>query len=299
MEPFGTILLIVNPIAGHTDKAPLIKEIQLKAQELNANLHVYKTTGNGDREAIKHLVKEIAPIRVIITGGDGTIKLVAEAISEFDLPIAIIPSGSANALSLNLAIPHAIQDQIDVAFGNYYIDLDVLDINGELCLHMGDLGMNAELIKNYEAFPIRGKFGYVLQVIPTLIKSRYPFQFHIKTDTHEVEREGILLAFSNVGKYGTGANVNPHGKPNDGIFEILLFKYFDVLEIFKTLRNEEELNPDFVEIIPTTQAKITCAKPVALQVDGEYLGEAEEVSVKLIPQKIKLVVPKITLDALT
>lgn len=299
MEHFGTILLVVNPIAGHIDKAHLIKEIESNAQKLNADLHIYKTTGNGDREAIKKLVKEIAPSRVMIAGGDGTIKLVAEAISEFNLPIAIIPSGSANALSLNLAIPNDKQEQLDVAFGDHCIQLDVLDINGELCLHMSDLGMNAELIKNYEASPVRGKFGYVLQVIPTLIKSQYPFQFHIKTDTHEMDREGILLAFSNVGKYGTGANVNPHGKPNDGIFEILLFKYFDVLEIFKTLRNEEELNPDFVEIIPTTQAKITCTKPVALQVDGEYIGEAEEVSVKIIPKRIKLIVPKITEDALT
>ncbi len=289
MEEFNKVLIVVNPIAGDIDKDELLPKIEKAIHDNNAEAFIFKTTGKNDSEKLQSKIKETQPDRIISVGGDGTIKLAAQAIINLDIPLGIIPAGSANGLALNLKLPTNLKDQLAVALGSQSRSLDVLQIDDEICLHLADLGINAELIRNYESSKIRGKFGYLLQSVPTLIRSKYPFTFEIYTAEKEIQHRGILLAFANFNKYGTGANINPQGKPDDGVFEIVIFKNFDLFEIMNTLRNEQQLNPEFAEIISTREAKITCTKPVAFQIDGEYLGEREEISVKIKAKKLRIV----------
>jgi len=291
MKEIKKVLLIVNPISGDINKEYIINAVQHKLHLLDAALNVYRTTGEKDKEAIQKLVRKNNYDRIIMAGGDGTIKLVAEALLDNVIPIGIIPAGSANGLAVNLEIPQELDSQLEVALGDHFTNMDILEINNEVCLHISDLGVNAELIKNYEGSKIRGKLGYLLQSVPTLIYSKYSFEFEIQLEHETLQKEGILLAFANANKYGTGANVNPRGKIDDGVFEILLFKNLDVLEILNTLRNETDINSEFVEIIPVKKAKVICKKPVAFQIDGEYMGEKKEVSVKISCKKLPIMSP--------
>ena len=294
MEENKPILFIVNPIAGNLNKDQLIIEVKKNIAKKGSECELYKTCGNEDAAKISYLISKITPSQVIVAGGDGTMKMVAEILADFDLPLGIIPAGSANGLAFNLGLTILpLSRQIEIALGDNFKKIDVLDINGEYCLHMSDFGVNAELIKNYHYSGIRGKFGYILQSIPTLFKSKYPIEFEIITENTSLKKKGILLAFANFVKYGTGANINPHGKSDDGVFEIIVFKEFDILEILKTLRNEDDLDPEFAEIIPATQAKVRCNIPVAFQIDGEYIGERKEIEVKIIPKKLKIATPYI------
>jgi YegS/Rv2252/BmrU family lipid kinase len=291
MKEIQKVLLVVNPISGDLNKENIIQRVEIEVEKIDAQLETYSTNGENDREKIQKLVNESDFGRVLIVGGDGTNKVVAEALKNYDIPVAIIPAGSANGLALNLGISTNLNEQLKIALGNRITQMDMLEINGELCLHISDLGLNAELIKNYHNSRIRGKMGYLLQSIPTLWFSKYPFEFQILLEDRSFTKKGILLAFANAKKYGTGANVNPKGKIDDGVFEILLFKNFDLLEILKTLRNETNVNPEFVEIIPVKQARVYCKKPVAFQVDGEYIGEKEEIYVKISPKKLPIMMP--------
>ncbi|TBW28956.1 diacylglycerol kinase family protein [Gramella sp. KN1008] len=291
MTNFKEVLLVVNPIAGNTDKRRIISEVEEKLQEENKKFHLYSTTGEDDREKLIALLEQHDIDRIIVAGGDGTINLVADVLYKSEISMGIIPVGSANGLAVNLSLPETLTEQIDIALGDNYLDLDILSLNGLICLHMSDLGINAELIKNYENSSIRGKFGYLIQSIPTLIQSEFPFHFKIKADDYENDASAVLLGFANAKKYGTGANVNPEGEPNDGVFEILIFKKLSFSEILKTLRNETDLDPDFVEIIPTTSAKVICEKPVPFQIDGEYIGKKTDIEIKMLPEKLRVVVP--------
>ena len=288
---FKEVLLIVNPIAGHTDKKKIISTVHDHLEQIKAGYHLYMTTGENDKDKIQSEIEDHNIDRVLVAGGDGTINLVAEAIKDYDLTLGIIPSGSANGLAVNFDLPEELDSQIEVALGKNYKDIDLLCLNDIICLHMSDLGINAELIRNYENSSFRGKFGYLIQSIPTLIQSEYPFDFLIETEDFFQEAKAVLLGFANVKKYGTGANVNPNGVPDDGIFEILIFKKLSLGEILKTLRNETDLDPDFVEIIPAKKAKITCRKPVSFQIDGEYIGKKTEINIKILPQKLRLAIP--------
>ena len=287
---FKEVLLIVNPISGQTDKEKIISTVQERLVERNLNFHLFSTTGENDMKKIQSKIKERNIERIIVAGGDGTINLVAEAIKETNITLGIIAAGSANGMAENLNLPEILQDQLEIALGINFIEVDILCLNEIACLHLSDLGINAELIKNYENSPFRGKIGYLLQSIPTLINSKYPYKFRVETDSKTLEVEAVLLGIANANKYGTGANVNPQGKLDDGIFEILVFKRLDILEILKTLRNETDLDSDFVEIIPAKKARITAQKPVSFQIDGEYIKEETEVNIKILPDKVRIAV---------
>src|SRR5690606_3778376 len=243
-------LLVVNPISGGIDKSQIIDHLQDRFEREQNELSIYYTSGKNDKEQLKAIVKELQPDRVLVTGGDGTIKLMAEILKNTSIPIGLFPAGSANGLAENLNLPSGLEDLVEVALGNKFRELDCISVNEEICLHISDVGLNAELVKNYEEGTIRGKLGYFLQSIPTLIKSDFPFQFSITIEGQVHHREGFLLAIANAQRYGTGATINPIGKMDDGIFEILVFKKFDIPQILKTFQQDVELSEDFLEIFP-------------------------------------------------
>lgn len=292
MNSENYILLVVNPISGDSDKSTIIASVKDEVENRNFNFKFYETSGEKDKEAIDALIKEINPSRILVAGGDGTISLVAPCILGTDICLGIIPAGSANGMAVNFNLPQTLPEQIEIALSDSKMKLDALFINDEICLHIADLGINAELIKNYENSSIRGKLGYFLQTIPTLWNSDSPFHFKVETEEETFEETGILLAIANANKFGTGATINPNGKMNDGKFEILIFKSLDFIEIFKTINDQPEMSPDFVRVISTKKAKISSTKKVPFQIDGEFLGEIDEATAIIEKQTLLVALPE-------
>lgn len=292
MKSEKNILLVVNPISGNLEKEDLIVMVEEKTSSLKQVLTIMETTGEDDEERIKSIINEIQPIRVIVAGGDGTVLTIAKCIYDTDIVMGIIPAGSANGLAVNFNIPDTLEKQIEVAFSECFLKIDALFLNDKMCLHIADLGMNAELIKNFESSGIRGKFGYFLQTIPTIFKSDSPYEFEIETSEGVFKETGILLAIANANKFGTGATINPNGKMTDGLFEILIFKKLDFIEILKTLQDNPEMSSEFMETYSTDKATIKSKKEVPFQIDGEYLGLHSEIKVKIEKQKINIALPE-------
>ena len=286
------ILLVVNPISGSFDKSRLIHDVREILWEKELDLQVYETSGENDQAGIAKMIETHSPERILVAGGDGTIQLVASVLKKYDLVLGIIPAGSANGFAVNLELPHSLAEQLEVALGPNSFIVDTLEINGDMCLHIADLGVNAELIRHYEHSNIRGMWGYFIQSFPTLFKSNYPYKFEIEADGHRYIKKGVLLAIANANKFGTGANINPTGKLNDGKFEVLIFKRISLFHIIKTLFKNAKMDSTFVEAISTDEAKISSSKPIAFQIDGEFIGKRKEVIAKIATQKLKVAVPK-------
>jgi len=293
MKPNIKLLLVINPISGGSDKDDIIKNIKNIVQNFDATIEVYQTTGDDDEKQIKDLVKEKNIDRILVAGGDGTIQLVAKVVLELNIPLGIIPAGSANGLASNFNLPDSLEEQVKITLGDYFISIDVILVNNHLCLHIADIGINAHLIKNYENSSMRGKLGYALQTIPTLIESDLPYRFSIEINGETIQKEGIMIAIANANQFGTGAVINPDGKMDDGIFEVLVFKKINVIDILKTLSETFERDPEFVESFATKKVTIHSDKKVHLQVDGEYLGEVKIIEASLASSKIKIMLPNI------
>ncbi|HET8737361.1 MAG TPA: diacylglycerol kinase family protein, partial [Pricia sp.] len=269
------VLMVLNPVSGNTDKQPIVDTVQQYLPP-KVKLTIYSTTGKEDITKLQKKMRTFEPDRILVVGGDGTVKMVAQACQDERCVLGIIPAGSANGLATDLEIPVDCKKALVIAMGDTVTKMDALRIEDAVGLHISDLGINAELVKNYSESAVRGRFGYFLNSLPTLWESNGPYRFSIAANGQHREVEAIMVAFANSKKFGTGALVNPTGEIDDGKFEVLIFKKLDVVEILKTLNEKMDLDTDFVEIISTTDVKVTTPKPVPFQIDGEPHGEVTE-----------------------
>lgn len=284
-------ILVVNPISGDVDKNEILLKTMAFAEEFDVEIIIYETTGEKDEEAIKSIYNLHKPERILIAGGDGTIKMVGEALEQQDVVFGILPAGSANGLSVDLNLPSTIEENLSIAFHNHFIEMDMISINGKKSIHLSDLGLNAELIKNYENGSRRGKWGYALQIITTLTELEEPFSAKIETAEETVECVARMIVIANSNKYGTGVVINPEGVMNDGKFEIVILKNLDLVVFGKIITGNMPINSDDVQIISTEKATITTASPVSFQIDGEYIGQETQLDVLILPAQMKIAVP--------
>jgi diacylglycerol kinase (ATP) len=284
-------MLVVNPISGGVNKSELIEAATAFAEKEKLNLVIYSTSGITDVDNIKVLYDTYLPKRIIVAGGDGTIKMVAEAMEEHDVIIGILPAGSANGLAVDLNLPLEIEENLEIAFHNDYMEIDMISINGKKSIHLSDLGVNAEMIKNYENSNIRGKWGYALQTISTLIDLEDPFVVTITGNFPTVQCEARMIVIANSQKYGTGVSINPNGVMNDGKFELVILKNMDLVVLGKIITGNMPIDVNDVEIISTEKAFVTTNIPVSFQIDGEYCDKETKLSIEILPKQLKVAVP--------
>jgi diacylglycerol kinase (ATP) len=284
------IIMVVNPISGAIDKSELIEAALFFAEKENLNLVIYNTSGVNDIINIKTLHKTYEPERIIVVGGDGTIKMVAEAIKKEDIILGILPAGSSNGLAVDLDLMLTLEENLKIAFLNDYIEIDVVTINGKISLHLSDLGLNAELIKNYENAAIRGKLGYILQTVNTLIDFEGPFTATITANNETINCVARMIVIANSKKYGTGVVINPHGVMNDGMFELVILKNLDLYVFGQIITGNMPIESNDVEIISTNQATIKTNFPVSFQMDGEYCGTETEYNVEILHKQMKVAI---------
>ena len=285
------ILFVVNPISGDLDKSDLIAAVQEFSVAHHFDLEVYETTGQHDQKEIQILYNQYHPERIVVAGGDGTIKMVSEAMEKHNVILGILPAGSANGLAAELNLITSLDESLSIAFHNNYIEMDMVVINGKKSMHLSDLGLNAALVKNYEKSDIRGMWGYALQAITTLIDLDDPFTATICANNQTWLCDARMVVIANAKKYGTGVVINPDGVINDGKFELVILKNLDLVVFVKIITGNLPLNSDDIEIISTDKATIKTNFPVSFQIDGEYCGTETELDIKISSSKIKVAIP--------
>lgn len=291
MFPERKVLLVVNPISGDVDKDIVFEKVIETAEAEGYDLRIYSTTGEKDLETVREMVQNINPERVLVAGGDGTISLVAQAIHGIDVILGIIPVGSANGLAMDFGVSGSVAQATEVAFGNNVVEIDAVSINGEISLHLSDIGLNALLVKNYENSDVRGKLGYAKEMLKTLSEHEN-FRVQIKTDQEVIETDALIVIIANAQKYGTGVTINPTGDMSDGFFELVIAKKLDFIETAKILAGNTDFNPEIMQVISVQKAEISCPdKEAHFQIDGEYKGLVSKLEAHILSKYIKVAIP--------
>ncbi|HSI77457.1 MAG TPA: diacylglycerol kinase family protein [Lunatimonas sp.] len=280
-------LLIVNPASGnHGNRSELIENIILNTTDYTVS--VWNTSGNDDEQQIKKLLKENTYGLVMVAGGDGTIKLVASQMEGEDIPLLPIPFGSANGLCSCLGI-ETWYDSMNALHKGNTIQMDVLDVNGEVCLHVCDFGFNAGLIKKFEARDERGMGSYFKSSVAQVFENnKYRFTLELNGEQKTVNAKMLVIA--NGDRYGTGAKINPTGKMDDGKFEIIVlnpdsFKEWMALTVGFIREDFSEL--DFVQTYSGEKVTIENLDNAAFHIDGEMKDQQHQVEIQLKKMKIE------------
>jgi diacylglycerol kinase (ATP) len=286
------LLFIINPVSGGKKKTDWEEQIREYFKESPHAMEFYMLTGNSDATSVEHHVRTINPDRVVAVGGDGTVKLVAEVVKDMNIPVAIIPAGSANGMATEMQVPADVNAALDIAVNGECRGVDAILINDkELCIHLSDIGLNAMLVKLFEKSKNRGMAGYGKAVFRVLWEKRKMY-ITIRTNKETVIRQAYMVVIANARKYGTGANINPDGKIDDGAFEIIVVRKINLIEIFKAIMTNKSFHPNRIEVFKASSCQLITLKPAYFQVDGEYRGRVKEISAKIHPRKLQFMLPK-------
>lgn len=294
MEKKLRLLFVINPASGAARKVAPQEVVQrFLAYHAEVVGELLLLTGHpvDDEARLRQLVREGGWNGVIAAGGDGTVKMVATVLLHTDIPLGILPAGSANGMARDLCIPESWEAALDLVLQAHVRKIDVIQINGrEISIHLSDIGLNALLVKYFQQSGVRGMTGYARMVIKTFWY-RQRFAVEIDNGADQVTREAFMIVLANAGKYGTGACINPVSDLSDGIFEVVLIKQLSLLETLKMLFIRRPFNPHKTEIIRARKVYIHTPKKAEFQIDGEYMGKVTTVAAEVIPRSLAVFVP--------
>jgi diacylglycerol kinase (ATP) len=286
-------LFIVNPAAGARDNAQNIENIRKLIRELKLEAEFVFTNGKNDPQKIRRALDGLKPERVVVGGGDGTIQMAAKCLIEYGLPLGIIPLGSANGLARALELPFdPMQAMEKILTSKTVRSIDMLRFNDEhLCIHVGDIGVNALIVKKYEESGERGMISYAKHLIASIQESPM-LKMIIRTPDGITTKQGYMMAFANAHKYGTGVHIS-EGSVSDGKFEICNVEKItldDAIKAGLTILNVFIDKTMFSDVISCAEAEVEVDRKIHFQIDGEYMGQIDHLKIEIVPGCIKLLI---------
>ncbi|HOZ76574.1 MAG TPA: diacylglycerol kinase family protein [Ferruginibacter sp.] len=283
------LLFIINAASGNndTDWDGMISS-HFSYKPINAI--VYFLPEKCDLQELKKKIAEVNPEKVIAVGGDGTVKLVAEALIETGIPLGIFPAGSANGMAKELDIPVDPIKAFDVIEHGTIKKIHLVKVNDEICIHLSDIGFNAFVVKKFEEENIRGMWGYIKSAWGVLWQYNR-IEVQIRSDEGYIKRDAAMVVIANGTRYGNGVVINPLGTLQDHLFEVVIIRKISFSEIFKMRFLSNRLNEKKTELLQTSSLVLSSKRYVHFQVDGEYLGKTKKLVAEIIPEAISVLVP--------
>ncbi|MBD0825426.1 diacylglycerol/lipid kinase family protein [Aestuariibaculum marinum] len=287
------LLLVVNPISGGIDKEAFLKNAITICEKYGINYHIFKTSGKADQQKLTDIINTFKPTKVASVGGDGTTLFTCTALLHSNIPMGIIPLGSANGMAEELFVNPKPEEALkDIIMSEVIGHLDMVQVNdNNFSIHIGDVGLNAQIVKGYDKDVNRGITTYAKYFIKEL-NSIKTFDIKIEANGETINEPGIMLGICNSRKYGTGVPLNANGNPMDGMFEIVLVKKMDVNILAKaglSIFSDSFIDNENALVISTTEAKITFNQERTLQLDGEIVGAFSTLDIKIIKGAVKFI----------
>lgn len=255
---------------------------------------------NGLDLSNEFMVKHYSQFDMIIAaGGDGTVSIVCDVLikNNIDIPIAIIPAGTANDFAMHLGMP---KDPVDAA-------LAIAKGKPELC-DLGRVGdkhfinvaacgsfANTSDETNSAIKPKLGVFAYYLTAIEKL-HTYEPIKIKITYDDITIEESALLVLILNSSHVGGFAKLSPHSSIDDGLLDMIVFKNNGKLinsakAFVDVLKGQHLTNEDVIY----AQAKNFIIEPIYdeeiyLDLDGDK-GPLLPVNISIAEKAIRLIRP--------
>jgi diacylglycerol kinase family enzyme len=308
-------LLIVNPRATSTTQ--LRREVITHALASQMDLEVVQTRYRGHAASLSAAAVADGHELVLTLGGDGTVNETVNGLlrdrNGHPPALAALPGGNANVFTRSLGLP---TDPVDAtgqviealeAGRSRRLGLGHIDPGGRPSRYFtfnAGLGLDAEVVRVIEGLRARGRV-----VTPRLYLWTALRQFYTVTDRHHpaltLERRGqppvghlFLGIVSNTAPwtYLGRRPVNPSPAADfDTGLDLFALRRLRTAGTLTALRQMFASRPDppsgrhVLSLHDQPEFVISASRPVALQVDGEYVGEHERVTFRAVPDALRVV----------
>ena len=298
---FQNVYLIFNPVSGQGDaEAELALIRQAIEIEAEVPLSVLETSLEESAEALaKRAIAQSADC-IVASGGDGTVSAVAGAMIESDIPLGIIPRGTANAIASAFGISNDLQDACNIILAGISRNIDIASCNGKPLMLLAGVGLEADVIEQANR-PLKNKIGTAAYILSAFKQVQDLNVFEVEMETSDriitVEAAGITVAnaapATSVLAQGP-ANVLPY----DGLLDVTIFAPQGTgsaiaasYNLFQSALSDRSTQRSDVGYFRCAAIKVTTTPAQKVVLDGELIGNTP-VDIQCIPRGLTLITPE-------
>jgi diacylglycerol kinase (ATP) len=210
---------------------------------------------------------------VAVAGGDGTINEVVNGLDGYDVPLGIIPVGTANDFARQMGIPPDADHAMDVILQRKPRRLDTASLNGRRFLNVSTGGVGAEATAETPS-EIKESLGPVAYAISGMRKLAGvpPYRARFTSDAFSYDGEFLVFALGLTRSTGGGTLVTPFASATDGLLDLCIVEGMSRSDFARTLlkvNRGDHVGEDGVRYVQLRSVTIESTEPIAVNVDGE------------------------------
>lgn len=241
------------------------------------------------------------PDVVLVGGGDGTVRVVAEALAHTNVAMGLIPLGTGNLLARNIKLDvNDLRGNVNTAlFGHQrYIDTARMSIHNERTgtssehafLVIAGMGLDAEVVgdTNDGLKKAVGWLAYTEAGVRHLPGRRKKVTISMD-DEPEQSRKIRSVLFANCGLIPGGIDFIPGAMIDDGVLDVVVMSPRSAigwLAVYAKVLFKHNRNLPVMNYYRSGKVVISSSEPMATQLDGDPTGEATKVTVEVEPRSL-------------
>lgn len=231
---------------------------------------------------------------VIIGGGDGTLNAAIDGLIDTQLPLGILPLGTANDLARTLGIPRSLPDACDVIAKGKPQPIDLGWVNGKHFFNVASLGLSVKVTEQLSKEMKRrwGVLAYAFTALKVLSQS-VPFYAEIRMNGETRRVSTVQIAIGNGRYYGGGMAVAEDASIDDqrlDLYSIEIKHWWQMIALLPAMRSGTLASWSFVTGMHGQEIEIYTPRPHSVNTDGEITAHTPA-RFKVIPKAISVFVP--------
>ncbi|HEY2332027.1 MAG TPA: diacylglycerol kinase family protein [Acidimicrobiales bacterium] len=302
------ILLIVNPRASSV--TPKLEAIVEKALSEKHEVVAARTSHRGHATELAREAVAERMDAVVVFGGDGTLNEAANGLIGTDVALAILPGGSTNVFARTIGMTNDAVSAVDVlldALARSAIEpIGIGTANGRAFLFHAGLGYDAAIVAEVERHQslkrLAGQALFAFAAVDTWLRhydrDRPHFAVHLPDGT--TIENGYYTIVLNTDPYTFLGSRPFRIAPEAGLGSPLAAITVQSLALWPltqvaaaALTNSEKVrsHPSVDYRADLAELRIVGYRPFPYQLDGDHLGDVNEVTFRHIPDAIRMVKP--------
>lgn len=293
------LLLYYNPYSGNGVFKDNLDHIIERCQHAGFDVSLVRASRDYtiDDALAEENAKEID--RILAAGGDGTMNLCVNAMVKYDIdvPVGILPSGTANDFAFYFEVDSDIDKALDVALGNKFTRADVGYVNGRCFVNVCAMGAMVDVSQKTDPLlkNTLGSLAYYLKAASELPQV-HAMQMTLTTPDEVIEEELYFMAVMNGESAGGFRKLSPKSSMNDGKLDIVAFRKMPIVEfgplLFEVISGRHPNNKN-VLYFQTDSLKIESNEDMSTDIDGEK-GEQLPLEFSVLHERLKVFVSEET-----
>lgn len=212
---------------------------------------------------------------LLLAGGDGTINNIVNTIKSLgvDLPVAILPTGTANDFALCLGMPKDITKACEQIINSQVREVDLGKVNDKYFVNVASMGLFTEVSQktNVNMKNTIGKLAYYFSGLSEIPKFK---KLNISIDSEEFSfNDHSLIVFVFNGRSAGNLNIAYKSKVDDGLLDVVIVKGDigpqTLISFFEFVMGEHLEKTKGVIHFQTKNLTINSLEDIVTDIDGE------------------------------